>query len=247
MKQQILIYGFNLSQKLDVFCIYIVISQTARQRCSVKADMWTRAVMLTYENMPCPQLLSNRPENDRGDNVRPRINPAKIRPCQCCGHAPVTGWNIRLPCLFKFLDRATDQTESARSAQSGSKDAILRMVNLWGFKCSAVTIWGCFTPKNPKLGVGLGFPMQMKMLKISKTVTGSAIVCLRSKQETICSKIKSVLTIDLCFKVIRFQTSRTAINHSCEKRWPQELKTSKTRFVLSKWKKAFRNVNRKSS
>jgi len=40
---------------------------------------------------------------------------------------------------------------------------------------------GCFTPKPQKLGVSIGFPMQMKMMNISKTVLDSAIVCMGSK------------------------------------------------------------------
>ena len=68
-----------------------------------------------------------------------------------------------------FLDRATDQTESARSAQYGSNDADKREVRpFWGLEISTVTIWGSFTPKTPKLGFGIGFPMQTKMLNISK-------------------------------------------------------------------------------
>jgi len=39
-------------------------------------------------------------------------------------------------------------------------------------------ILGAFDPKTPKLGVKIGFSMQMKMFNISKTVRDQAIICM---------------------------------------------------------------------
>jgi len=112
-----------------------------------------------------------------------------------------------------FRQKDPDQTESASSAHNGSKIANLRKLRPSGvYKSQPLRFRGLLPQNPPKSGLGIRFPMQVKMLNISKTVPDSAIVCMVSKKETTSCKFKSVFSFDLSrpwnlhFKVIRFQT-----------------------------------------
>jgi len=93
-----------------------------------------------------------------------------------------------------FIDWATDQTGSAGRAQNGLKKADLRKVRPFlVLKYQLLRFGGSLTPNPSKLGVGIGFPMQTKMLNISKTVTGSAIVCMGANRKPYAASSKQSL------------------------------------------------------
>jgi len=75
---------------------------------------------------------------------------------------------------------------------------------------------GSFSPKPPKLGVGIGFPMQTKMLNFSKTVTDSAIVCIganRKPHAASSDPCLHLICVDLETNILSSSVSRHCTMH----------------------------------
>jgi len=146
-----------------------------RQHCCAEVLTPTGVIVLKWLTInPCHTHSFHSVDMKIGEHdfVRPHTNPAKFGPFWINGRGPARGWNIRVVWLFLFFSCLT---RSRTKSGEPDEHKWLQNANVCEVVPLDVKVFNnydfvVFYPQTLKLEVMAGFPMQITMLNISKTV-----------------------------------------------------------------------------